>query len=137
MSEEKIKILEMLSSGKISVDEASQLLDATKEREDSLSRVSGSKFLYVNVEPKDTAEGKKIGKIYVKVPFPLIKAGFNIAGLIPKEAQEQINNGLKEQGMSFDFSNLSPDNVKDLMQSLELLSVEVDNSDSLIKVFCK
>ncbi|MGD1821504.1 MAG: SHOCT-like domain-containing protein [Pleomorphochaeta sp.] len=134
MSEEKIKILEMLSSGKITVEEASKLIDASDSK---LTNLSGLKFFYVSIEPKETEAGKKIGKVFVKVPFALIKAGFNIAGLIPKEAQEQINNGLKNQGMSFDFSDLKPENIDDLMASLELLTVEVDNADSLIKVFCK
>lgn len=137
MSEEKKKILEMLSDGKINVEEASQLLDAALKKEKDSINLDEAKFLYVNIEPKDTVEGKKIGKVFVKVPFPLIKAGFNIAGLIPKEAQDQINDGLKNQGMNFDFSDLSPENVKNLMDALELLSVEVDNADSLIKVYCK
>ena len=132
MSEEKVKILEMLSNGKINVDEASNLLDATMEKQSY-----NSKFLYVTIDPKETEEGKKLGKVFVKIPFPLIKAGVNIAGLIPKSAQDEINNSLKEQGMNFDFSNLNPDNIQELMASIELLTVEVDNADSIIKVFCK
>lgn len=137
MSDEKMKILEMLSSGKITVEEASKLLEATEKQQATSSLNFGSKFFYVSVEPKETEEGKKIGKVFVKVPFALIKAGVNIAGLIPKSAQDQINDSLKEQGMNFDFSNLSPDNIDELMASLELLTVEVDNADSYIKVFCK
>ncbi|MGD1817367.1 MAG: SHOCT-like domain-containing protein [Pleomorphochaeta sp.] len=140
MSEERVKILEMLSQGKLSVEEAEQLLEAAQSKKSELiqqKQLNEGKFLYVNVEPKETEAGKKTGKVFVKVPFALIKAGFNIAGLIPKEAQEQINNGLKEQGMNFDFSDLSPENLKDIMTALEQLTVEVDNADSFIKVYCK
>ncbi len=137
MSEDKIKILEMLSSGKISVEEAIKLIDVAEEKQTPNLSAFASKFLYVTVEPKETEEGKKIGKVFVKVPFALIKAGFNIAGLIPKAAQEQINEGLKDQGMNFDFSDFKPENIQDLMTALELLTVEVDNADSYIKVFSK
>ncbi len=140
MNEERVKILEMLSSGKISVQEAEQLLSISEKKEKELAlnnKVRNEKFIYVNVEPKDTENGRKVGKVYVKVPFALIKAGFNIAGLIPKDAQEQINNGLREQGMSFDFTDFKPENIKELMDSLEQLTVEVDNADSIIKVYSK
>lgn len=140
MNEERKRILEMLSSGKINVEEANQLLDATLNEEVNAAlsnKSSKGKFLYVTVEPKDTEDGKKLGKVSVKVPYALINAGFNIAGLIPKDAQKQINEGLKEQGMNFDFSNFNPENIKEIMESLEQLTVEVDNVDSLIRVYSK
>lgn len=140
MNEERKKILEMLSDGKINVEEANDLLKASIKEETELTyqnRAKVDKFIYVSVEPKDTLEGKKVGRVSVKVPFALIKAGFNIAGLIPKNAQEEINNGLKKQGMNFDFTDLNPENIKDIMTSLEELTVEVDNEDSIIRVYSK
>jgi hypothetical protein len=140
MNDERTRILEMLSAGKISVEEANQLLEAASKREQELSATgkgTSHKFIYVQVEPKDTAEGKKTGKVFVKVPFVLIKAGFNIAGLIPKDAWKQINDELKGQGMSFDLSDIKPENIKEVMESLELLTVEVDNADSHIQIYCK
>ncbi|MDC7244412.1 MAG: hypothetical protein PQJ47_00700 [Sphaerochaetaceae bacterium] len=140
MNEERMKILTMLAEGKINAEEAEQLLSAAQEKESEMN-LSGSnssgKFIYVNVEPKNTPGGAKIGRVQVKVPFALIKAGFNIAGLIPKEAQNEINNELKQQGMNFDFSNFNPENIQDIMDSLEQLTVDVDNEDSVIRVFCR
>jgi hypothetical protein len=140
MNDERKKILELISDGKINVDEANDLLNASIKKETQLTYQNSAKvdkFVYVSVEPKDTPDGKKVGRVFVKVPFALIKAGFNIAGLIPKNAQEEINNGLKKQGMNFDFTDLNPENVKDIMASLEELTVEVDNEDSIIRVYSK
>jgi hypothetical protein len=140
MKEERKRILEMLSDGKINVQEANELIETSIKKETVMNlqnRGSSDKFIYVSVEPKDTDGGRKIGRVFVKVPFALIKAGFNIAGLIPKDAQVEINNGLKKQGMNFDFTDLNPENVKDIMASLEELTVEVDNEDSLIRVYSK
>jgi len=140
MNEERKKILKMLAEGKINVDEANELLKASIKEETELTyqnRAKVDKFVYVSVEPKDTNEGKKVGRVFVKVPFTLIKAGFNIAGLIPKNAQVEIDNELKKQGIDFDFSDLNPENVKDIMASLEALTVEVENEDSIISVYSK
>lgn len=140
MNDERKKILQLLADGKITADEANELLKASssdKNRTIHQGVANVDKFIYVSVEPKDTIEGKKTGRVFVKIPFALIKAGFNIAGLIPKNAQEEINEGLRKQGMSFDFSDLTPENVNDIMTSLEEVTIEVDNEDSLIRVYCK
>lgn len=132
--------MQLLADGKITADEANELLKASssdKNRTIHQGVANVDKFIYVSVEPKDTIEGKKTGRVFVKIPFALIKAGFNIAGLIPKNAQEEINEGLRKQGMSFDFSDLTPENVNDIMTSLEEVTIEVDNEDSLIRVYCK
>lgn len=139
MSEEKTKILEMLSNGKITVEEADKLLNAVGnekmlEQKNVPTDNTGSKFMYINVEPK---EGKSSERVNVKIPFALMKAGLNIAGLIPKEAQDKINEKMSDKGMSFNLSDLKPENVKELMDSLEEFTVDVDSDDSIVKIFCK
>ena len=101
MAEDKIRILTMLSEGKISPEEAEKLLNAV-ENQAAPSGGSGktllesmeNKYLYVQVDPK---EGKTSERVSVKVPFALLKAGLNIAGLIPQDAQgkDQLNNAGK------------------------------------------
>lgn len=139
MNEERMKILDMLSQGKISSEEADKLLLATETQTKQMdletkTSAFNDKFLYVNVEPK---EGKKSERVFVKVPFALLQAGLNIAGLIPKEAQTKINDTMQEKGMSFDFSDLKPENIKEIMTSLEQFTVDVDSEDYTVKVFCK
>lgn len=89
------------------------------------------------MEPKNPTTSEGSDKVFVKVPYALIKAGFNIAGLIPKSALEQINQDLQDQGKNFDLSNMNPSNIKEIMDSLEDLTVEVETSDSIIRVYSK
>ncbi len=39
--------------------------------------------------------------------------------------------------MSFNLQDFKPENIKELMDSLEQLSVDIDADDSTVKVFCK
>ena len=81
MSEEKRIILEMLKDGKISVEEAEQLLEKANPGEsmDENSRVkkpNSKKFLRVRVTEEDKV------KANVNIPIALAEVGLN---LIPKE----------------------------------------------------
>ena len=140
MAEEKSRILNMLSEGKISPEEAEKLLDAVDEtRKEEPSAAGASellegKYLYVRVDPK---EGKTAEKVSVRVPFALLKAGLNIAGLIPAEAQEKINDSMEEKGLNFDLSSFKPENIREIMTALEELSVDIETEDSTVKVYCK
>ncbi len=143
MAEDKMRILNMLSEGKITAEEAEKLLGALdstsapleKSREVSrMSDILTDKFLYVKVEPKD---GKGSDRVSVKVPLALLQTGLNIFGLIPKDAQDKINSSMKENGMSFDLSTVNPENIKELMVILEEMQIDVDSEDATVQVFCR
>ncbi len=141
MADDKMKILNMLAEGKISAEEAEKLLNAVEKTEeptgsgtaDLLSSLE-SKFLYVQVDPKD---GKSSDRVSVKVPFALLKAGLNIMGLIPEDVQDKINTSMADKGMNFNLNDIKPENVQDILSALEQLTVDVDSDDSTVKVYCR
>jgi len=140
MAEEKMRILKMLSEGKITPEEAEKLLNAVETNEGepvsgrSLSESFENKYLYVLIEPN---EGKSAERVSVKVPFALMKAGLNIAGLIPKDAQDKIQSSMNEKGINFDLGNINPANIQEIMTALEELTIDIEADDSTIKVYCK
>jgi len=137
MSEERMRILRLLSEGKLSPDEADKLLAAMEKQavqtETKPSDGKG-KYLYVQVEPK---EGKSSERVSVKVPFALIKAGLNISKLIPMEAQDKIQESMHGSGFTFDFSSLDTQNMEEILEALELMSVDVETDESTVKVYCR
>ena len=136
MSEERQRILHLLSIGKLTVDEAEKLLTAFENTSKPAAPVSDvrGKYLYVQVEPK---EGKSTERVSVKVPLALVKAGLNISKLIPIEAQEKVQASMHESGMSFDFSSINTQNMDEILEALEQMSVDVDSDESSVKVFCR
>ena len=140
MADEKMRILNMLSEGKITPEEAEKLLAALDKQtpprsgEKTLLDSMENKNLYVQVQPK---EGKTSERVSVKVPFALLKAGLNIAGLIPQDAQDKINSSMSEKGMNFNLNDLGPENVKEILAALEEFTVDIDTDDSTIQVYCR
>ena len=109
-SEKRSRILEMLTEGKVSPEEAERLLDAV-EFEVPSGRDGGSwpedlpKYLYVRVEPKDGATDAD--QVKVTVSLALVKAGINFFTLLPKEAREDVQGAMSEKGVDFDLGKMS------------------------------
>jgi hypothetical protein len=78
------------------------------------------------------------GRVNVRVPFDLIRAGVRLAALIPAAAHGPINKALKEQGIDFDVSKLKADDLEGLVQNLTELTVDVDGAHGeKVRVYCE
>lgn len=138
MNEERKRILEMLAEGKINADEAERLLSAlSKETEtssDITEKVLGQKYLRVVVEPAPGSESTE--RVNIRVPLKLIRAGLKLAAFIPKDAQVKVNEALHEKGIDTDFSQIKPEDLEDLIEQLNNLTVDVEGKEK-IRVFCE
>jgi len=144
MSEERKKILNMLSEGKISVDDAEKLMAAV-DADTSSATISGKpqmdqgqnqpKYLFVRVEPK-VEDGEKVS---IRVPIGLIKAGVKLASLMPKDVQTKVNDAMDEKGMdmNLDFKKLSAEDSGEFFSILSELSIDIDNDKESVKIYCQ
>jgi hypothetical protein len=140
MSEERRKILDMLAKGKISVDEAEKLLSVLSASEPGSNGGVNSgpspefKYLRVVVEPDPSdSDGERVN---IRVPIKLIRAGLKLASLIPKGAQTKVNEAFREKGMEVDFSQISADDLQELVTHLGDLTVDVEGKEK-VSVFCE
>jgi ABC-type antimicrobial peptide transport system ATPase subunit len=129
MNEHRRQILQMLSQGQITADEAEQLIAALeKEPEPGSTPKVKAKFIRVVVEDGPT-------KVNVRVPMQLLRAGVKLASLIPPQARIQVDSALREHGMQIDLSQLKPENLEELIDHLNDLTVDVDDKNSKVRVF--
>lgn len=151
MSENRKQILEMLSDGKISADEADRLLGALGENTlvgDKSARPK-AKYLRIVVESEDGhhphkhphhGHGEQHGgpvKVNIRVPLQFLRAGVKLASLIPVQAQQHVNEALREHGMKMDLSQLKPENLEELVDHLQDLTVDVDERSNKVRIFCE
>lgn len=145
MNEERRRILELLSTGKVTPEEADRLLLALGSQQVSGSAAASSeaavktppKYLRVMVEDHSERAGKSPTQVNIRVPMQLLRAGVRLAGLIPAQAQIRVNEALQEQGINFDLSHLKPENLEELVNQLSDLTVDVDDPDTKVRVFCE
>ncbi len=130
MNEARMKILEMLSKGKITVEEASALLEKVIVREqvpetDAAPEEAGGapakkgvpKYLRVMV---DSSDGDKVN---IRVPMSLIRTGLKLSSLMPADAASAV----QEHGI--DLSALKNLEGEELVDALRELTVDVDSAD--------
>jgi polyhydroxyalkanoate synthesis regulator phasin len=140
MNEQRRQILEMLAEGKISADEAEQLIAALeRDTEDSAPtgearRTRRPKFLRVEVE--DLSEDER-GKVNIRVPIQLLRAGVRLTSLIPHKALEHANEEMRRSGFPIDLTQLKPEHIEDLIDQLDEMTVDVDTTEAKVHIFCE
>ena len=127
MSEDRSRILSLLAAGKITADEAERLLDG----DPSPLVAALPKYLYVQVN------GSTGDNVHLKIPLALVRSGLKLTSLIPAQAMDQINKSMSEHGMSIDFTNLKPEDIDELIESLREMEINVDGKNGdVVRVYC-
>jgi hypothetical protein len=151
MGDSQKKILQLLAEGKISVDEASRLLYLTGEgsRAEKPVDESGSradpKYLYVKVEPKEGHSDRgpwdrgfhDPGRVNVRIPVALIRAGMKLTALVPPHVAEDVNKAMSEKGIRFDLRNLKDQDIEQLIGALSETEINVDSDEATVRVYAQ
>ena len=138
MNDNRRQVLEMLANGKITAEEAERLIAALERSgagATAMSEADKVKYLRVLVDTKDPLDGPT--KVNVRVPMQLLRAGVRLTGVIPASAREEVNNALRKEGIAFDINNVTPQNLEELIEQLRELTVDVDNENTKVRVFCE
>ena len=54
--------------------------------------------------------------------------------MIPSVAQDRVNQALREQGMDFDVSQIKPENLNEVIDQLQDLSIDIDQKQDDVKI---
>ena len=149
MSDNKKKILEMLSENKINADEAYRLLstidngkagqsDSGREGEpkSDTSARGKPKYLRVTVLPGDKhTDPARADRVNVRVPMSLIRAGIKLKSVLPGSAKKKVNEALHEKGVNLDIDDIKPDSLDGILETLKDFSIDVDDNTEKVKIF--
>ena len=139
MSDHRKRILDLLASGKINVDEADLLLERIAQKmakpepempaqpkETPPPGPPGPRYIRVVVSDKD---GEKAN---VRLPIGLVKAGIKLQAIVPEVARVK----LKEKGVDLDvIGAMKPE---DMVQAIADLTVDADNRNGeKVRVYCE
>ncbi len=137
MNPDRLRILKMLSDGKLSAEEAERLLDALNAPSATgPAPLAAAPPRYFRVLV-DTIDGQGPTKVNVRVPMQLLRAGVRLSALIPPAARDEVNAAMASKGLPFDINQLKPENLDELVASLSELTVNVDRDDTRVRVFCE
>ena len=148
MNAHRQQILEMLAAGKITAEEAERLIAATEKEKSSGPAANGAestprpKTKYLRVVVEDNGDEGPIN-VNIRVPLQLLRAGVKLASLVPPQARDRLNVAMSEHGVPFDLSQVKPENVDDLVDLLQDLTVDVNGNrasgetKTKVRIFCE
>ena len=135
MSEETRKVLEMLSNGKVSVQEAEQLLQAVTSPAQGADEKNGEPRYFRIVVNKPAQEGKKAEAVNIRVPITVVRGGLRLGSLFPgmlSKKKIQLANGGE-----IDLSKVTYTDLEAMIKDIGELSVDVDGGDAQVRIRCE
>jgi len=134
MSEETRKVLEMLSSGKVSVQEAEQLLSAVGAPGATADdRKAEPRYFRILVN-KPARDGKKAEAVNIRVPMTVVRGGLRLSALFPGmlgKKKIQLDNGTE-----LDLSKATYTDLEAMIKDIGELTVDVDG-DAQVRIRCE
>ena len=132
----------MVKDGKVTVDEAEELLAAvgtqTIGAECAAPEAAAKKVKYLRVLVEDKEGGKNIN---IRVPMALLRAGIKLGALLPRNAKEKVDEELRKQGIDIDLAKADPETIEQLIVSLSELTVDIDGCEksdtTKVRIFCE
>ena len=123
------KVLDMLQDGKVTVDEAEQLLGALSTDESPAYQVESAdselpKFLVVQIS-------SGTDEVNVRVPVKLISLGVDLSKLNPQVA-EALN-----EAVPGTLNGLAGLKDNELRQALQGLSINIHDDEDSVRVYCE
>ena len=89
------------------------------------------------VNSADNFGGDGPGLVNVRVPLQLLRAGVRLTSLIPPQALAQVNAELNKSGVPIDLTQLKPQHIEELVEQLDDVTLDVDQPDAKVQVFCE
>ena len=134
MSHETRQVLEMLSEGKVNVQEAEQLLNAVGAASQEEDKKVEPRYFRIQVN-KPAHDGKKAENVNIKVPITVIRGGLRLGALFPGllgKKKIQLDNGTE-----LDLSKIHYTDLEAMIKDIGELSVDVDGGDAQVRIRCE
>jgi hypothetical protein len=134
MSEETRRVLEMLSQGKVNVQEAEQLLQAVAASGQPTDDKKGEPRYFRILVNKPPRDGKKAENVNIKVPMTVVRGGLRIGALFPGFlARKKVQLG---NGAELDLSKVTYTDLEAMIKDIGELTVDVDG-DAQVRIRCE
>ena len=142
------RILDMLSQGKITVDQADQLLKALNGRQAADARPAGAgrdaappRWMRINIQRTAQGDDKRRKDVNIRVPIALAKGGMRLGALIATAAGEKAAQRIKARGVDIDLSAINRDlsqmngvEFDEFIRGLNDANIEIDDGKAQVRI---
>ena len=142
MSDETRRVLDLVAQGKITVDEAQQLLGAINAPATEAAATPGGadeserqrpKWLRIAIH-QPGKEGHRDKDLNIRGPIAIVRSGMRLGALIPGLAGEQVQARMRERGLDVDFSKLDAAAIDSVFKDLHDTNIEIDDGKAQVRI---
>ncbi len=143
------RILDMLSQGKITVDEADRLLKAlsadppaeTAAGDTAADGREHVRWIRINIHKPAKDEGHRPKDVNIRVPIAVVRGGMRLGAIIGTFAGEKAARRMKAQGLDIDLAKISSDlsqmngpEFDEFLRSLNETNIEIDDGKAQVRI---
>ena len=136
MSDDKRRVLDLLARGKVTVEEAEQLLNALNDpsRGDARSRAEPGesarpRYFRIRVH-KPGKDGREDKDVNIRVPVGVLRGGLRLSTMIPG-LQERMNARFRERGIDVDLSKLDATQIESVLKDMGEVNIDVSTGEQV------
>ena len=145
------RILDMLSQGKITVDEADRLikaLGAEQPADATASAPAGDaasvRWFRINIHKPAKDEDHRPKDVNIRVPIAVVKGGMRLGAIIGTFAGEKAARRMKARGLDIDLAKINSDlsqmngpEFDEFLRSLNDTNIEIDDGRAQVRITCE
>jgi hypothetical protein len=143
------RILDMLSQGKITVDEADRLLRAvgadppaaTASADAASDGQERRRWFRINIHKPANEQGHQPKDVNIRVPIAVVKGGMRLGAIIATFAGEKAALRMKQRGLDLDLSTINGDlsrmngaEFDTFLKTLDDMNIEIDDGKSQVRI---
>ena len=151
-TEDTRRILDLLSQGKITVDDADRLIKAmsadvpsgTAAAEPAETAADGgqrARWFRINIRKPASDQAHKPKDVNIRVPISVVKGGMRLGAIIATFAGEKAAMRMKQRGLDLDLSTINGDlsrmngaEFEAFLKSLDDMNIEIDDGRSTVRI---
>ncbi len=134
MNQEARQVLEMLSQGKVSVQEAEQLLQAVAAAPRADDKKAEPRYFRILIN-KPAHDGKKAENVNIRVPMTVVRGGLRLGALFPGMlGKKKIQ---LENGTEVDLAKVTYSDLEGMIKDIGELTVDVDGGEAQVRIRCE
>jgi hypothetical protein len=143
------RILDLLSQGKITVDEADRLIKAMSAEPTAGTAAADApadarppmRWFRINIHKPAQDEMHKPKDVNIRVPIAVVKGGMRLGAIIATFAGEKAAQRMKERGLDLDLSTINGDlsrmngaEFDTFLKTLDDMNIEIDDGRSQVRI---
>ena len=138
MSDQRRRVLDLLAQGKITVDEAEQLLRAivAEPPADAVADKPKPRYFRINVhQPARNDHREK--DVNIRVPVSIVRSGLRLGAIIPAFASDRVHARLRERGLDIDLSKVDAAAIESILADMGEVNIDMDDGKATVRITCE